>query len=255
MLLIWSHDIIILPDITWHHVTPPASHHMTPHDIMWHHLRHITWHHMTSCDTTWHHMMSCDTTWHHMTCDTTWPHVTCDTTWHHVTSQTSPFPPSGHKKGFLFKKKKVDNVWQSRFFVLDGDTLRYFKKITVSLHCCLTLFKKLLGAFSYDMCRGIHLGTYVPHWESCMLYEYHYDHVGLALISIVYSIQKWREKIKFLLSHEWHHSQNGVHSVCATNYLVLQFHWWIMCSHLCVVCVVCVVCASLRCHVRQACAF
>ena len=285
MLLIWSHDIIILPDITWHHVTPPASHHMTPHDIMWHlwhHLHHmtphdimwhhvtppashhmtphdITWHHMTSCDMTshdtmWYHMTSCDTAWHHVTsCDTAWHHVTCDTTWHHVISQTSsPFPPSGHKKGFLFKKKKVDNVWQSRFFVLDGDTLRYFKKITVSLHCCLTLFKKLLGAFSYDLCHGIHLGTYVPHRESCMLYEYHYDHVGLALISIVYSIQKWREKIKFLLSYEWRHSQNGVHSVCATNYLVLQFHWWIMCSHLCVVCVVC---ASLRCHVRQACAF
>ena len=196
-----------------------------------------------TCDTTWHHMTSCDTTWHHVT--------SCDTTWH-VTLQTSPFPPSGHKKGFLFKKKKVDNVWQSRFFVLDGDTLRYFKKITVSLHCCLTLFKKLLGAFSYDLCHGIHLGTYVPHWESCMLYEYHYNHVGLALISIVYSIQKWREKIKFLLSYEWYHNQNGVHSVCATNYLVLQFHWWIMCSHLCVVCVVC---ASLRCHVRQACAF
>ena len=166
------------------------------HDIMWHHLHHITWHHMTSCDMTPPDIH--DTMWYHMTsCDTTWHHVTCDTTWHHVTSQTSPFPPSGHKKGFLFKKKKVDNVWQSRFFVLDGDTLRYFKKITVSLHCCLTLFKKLLGAFSYDLCRGIHLGTYVPYWESCMLYEYHYDHVGLALISIVYSIQNGGRRSSF----------------------------------------------------------
>ena len=39
---------------------------------------------------------------------------------------------SGTKKGFLFKKKKVDNVWQSRFFVLDRETIRYFKKIGVS---------------------------------------------------------------------------------------------------------------------------
>ncbi len=38
----------------------------------------------------------------------------------------------GTKKGFLYKKKKIDNVWQSRFFVLDRETLRYYKKIGVS---------------------------------------------------------------------------------------------------------------------------
>ena len=37
----------------------------------------------------------------------------------------------GIKKGFLFKKKKVDLVWQSRFFVLDAKCLSYFRKITV----------------------------------------------------------------------------------------------------------------------------
>jgi hypothetical protein len=39
---------------------------------------------------------------------------------------------SGLKKGFLYKKKKVDNVWQSRFFTLDNTQLSYFRKITVS---------------------------------------------------------------------------------------------------------------------------
>ena len=39
---------------------------------------------------------------------------------------------AGQKKGFLFKKKKVDNVYQSRFFILDATTLTYYKKITVS---------------------------------------------------------------------------------------------------------------------------
>ncbi len=38
----------------------------------------------------------------------------------------------GMKKGFLFKKKKVDNVYNSRFFVLDTRNIAYFKKITVS---------------------------------------------------------------------------------------------------------------------------
>ncbi len=38
----------------------------------------------------------------------------------------------GMKKGFLFKKKKVDNVYNSRFFVLDTRNISYFKKITVS---------------------------------------------------------------------------------------------------------------------------
>ncbi len=38
----------------------------------------------------------------------------------------------GKKKGFLFKKKKVDNVWQSRFFILDESSLVYYKKISVS---------------------------------------------------------------------------------------------------------------------------
>ena len=38
---------------------------------------------------------------------------------------------SGVKKGFLHKKKKVDNVWQSRFFVLEGDNLRYYRKLSV----------------------------------------------------------------------------------------------------------------------------
>ena len=47
---------------------------------------------------------------------------------------------SGMKKGFLFKKKKVDNVWQSRFFVLDRDTIRYFKKIGVSRLSIVTYF-------------------------------------------------------------------------------------------------------------------
>ena len=37
---------------------------------------------------------------------------------------------TGPKKGNLFKKKKVDNVWQSRFFVLDKSTLKYYKKMT-----------------------------------------------------------------------------------------------------------------------------
>jgi hypothetical protein len=37
---------------------------------------------------------------------------------------------SGLKKGFLYKKKKVDNVWQSRFFTLDKTQLSYFRKIT-----------------------------------------------------------------------------------------------------------------------------
>jgi len=39
---------------------------------------------------------------------------------------------AGLRKGFLYKKKKVDNVWQSRFFVLDSDSLTYYKKISVS---------------------------------------------------------------------------------------------------------------------------
>ena len=40
---------------------------------------------------------------------------------------------AGMKKGFLYKKKKVDNVYQSRFFVLDATSLTYFKKITVGV--------------------------------------------------------------------------------------------------------------------------
>ena len=39
----------------------------------------------------------------------------------------------------MFKKKKVDNVWQSRFFVLDSETLKYYKKITVSTK--ISIFK------------------------------------------------------------------------------------------------------------------
>jgi hypothetical protein len=35
----------------------------------------------------------------------------------------------GLKKGFLFKKKKIDNVWQNRFFVLEKDSLSYYKKL------------------------------------------------------------------------------------------------------------------------------
>ncbi|XP_003385504.1 PREDICTED: arf-GAP with dual PH domain-containing protein 1-like [Amphimedon queenslandica] len=35
----------------------------------------------------------------------------------------------GLKKGFLHKKKKIDNVWQSRFFVLERDSLSYYKKL------------------------------------------------------------------------------------------------------------------------------
>ena len=38
---------------------------------------------------------------------------------------------TGQKKGNLFKKKKVDNVWQSRFFLLEKYTLKYYKKMTV----------------------------------------------------------------------------------------------------------------------------
>ena len=38
---------------------------------------------------------------------------------------------AGLKKGFLYKKKKVDNIYQSRFFVLDANSLTYYKKITV----------------------------------------------------------------------------------------------------------------------------
>lgn len=38
---------------------------------------------------------------------------------------------TGLKKGFLFKKKKIDNVWQSRFFVLERDSLSYYKKLQV----------------------------------------------------------------------------------------------------------------------------
>ena len=41
---------------------------------------------------------------------------------------------TGLKKGFLFKKKKVDNVWQSRFFTLEKTQLSYFRKITVRRH-------------------------------------------------------------------------------------------------------------------------
>eukprot|EP00731_Ephydatia_muelleri_P029286 Em0020g930a len=37
---------------------------------------------------------------------------------------------TGQKKGNLFKKKKVDNVWQSRFFLLEKYTLKYYKKMT-----------------------------------------------------------------------------------------------------------------------------
>ena len=39
---------------------------------------------------------------------------------------------AGMKKGFLFKKKKVDNIYNSRFFILDTKNISYFKKITVS---------------------------------------------------------------------------------------------------------------------------
>jgi hypothetical protein len=38
---------------------------------------------------------------------------------------------TGLKKGFLFKKKKIDNVWQNRFFVLEKDSLSYYKKLQV----------------------------------------------------------------------------------------------------------------------------
>lgn len=38
----------------------------------------------------------------------------------------------GMKKGFLFKKKKVDNVYNSRFFILDTKSVSYFKKISDS---------------------------------------------------------------------------------------------------------------------------
>lgn len=49
----------------------------------------------------------------------------------------SPCSP-GSKRGFLFKKKKIDNVWQSRFFELNNTTLRYSKKLSVSKSpgCC-----------------------------------------------------------------------------------------------------------------------
>ena len=56
---------------------------------------------------------------------------------------------SGQKKGFLFKKKKVDNVWQSRFFVLDRNQLCYSKKITVGFSS-LKLMGSVFAVYSYD---------------------------------------------------------------------------------------------------------
>ena len=46
----------------------------------------------------------------------------------------------GLKKGFLHKKKKIDNVWQNRFFVLDKDTLSYYKKLAVRYKIQYLLF-------------------------------------------------------------------------------------------------------------------
>ena len=62
---------------------------------------------------------------------------------------------AGLKKGNLFKKKKVDNVWQSRFFVLDKDTLKYYRKMSVShtplpwscVSACLVCIHKSMGTW------------------------------------------------------------------------------------------------------------
>ena len=56
----------------------------------------------------------------------------------------------GVKKGFMFKKKKVDNVWQSRFFVLDSETLKYYKKITVSTKISIFKLDPCIGLFCVD---------------------------------------------------------------------------------------------------------
>ena len=47
---------------------------------------------------------------------------------------------AGMKKGFLFKKKKVDNVYNSRFCILDTKNISYFKKITVSVYTHMYAF-------------------------------------------------------------------------------------------------------------------
>ena len=46
----------------------------------------------------------------------------------------------GKRKGFLHKRKKDSNSWNNRYFLLDGETLRYYRKLDVRMYICLSAY-------------------------------------------------------------------------------------------------------------------
>ena len=169
----WHH--LVSPDITWHHLASRdiTWHHVTSPGITWYHLVlcDIMWHHLVSPDITWHHLVSPDITWHHwyhLTSHTTWYHVTsCDTTWYydiiwdHVTTSwyhmTScditdlPPRPLRSQEGVSVQEEEGGQCLAEQVLCPGW---RYPKILQENycecLDCCLTLFKKLSGAFNYN---------------------------------------------------------------------------------------------------------